>query len=191
MLDFLAVIIATATANNVILNQAIGADAALSQSQSAKHALSLGLLTGVAIVVSGLAVFFVDQYVLTDTGFVGLRLFVIVLITAAITLPLDAYWPSHASTNTVARGPLVLANTTVLGTVLLSMRDPASVTDTVALLVGHALGFLAVLLIVASIRQRVTRARVPTALRGGPLLLIVIGLLALAASGLDGMTSSS
>ena len=82
---------------------------------------------------------------------------------------------------------LLLSNATVLGLALQQASDDSTWLATLlqALLAGG--GFCLVLVLLADLRQRIAHAEVPEALRGLPVELLGVGVMALAFSGFNGL----
>jgi electron transport complex protein RnfA len=78
-------------------------------------------------------------------------------------------------------------NGMVISALLITLRLAGSFSGALALALGFSLGFLVVVFILRAILDRFSGETVPLSLRGTPLLLISLGLLALIFSSLSGI----
>lgn len=82
--------------------------------------------------------------------------------------------------------PLITTNCAVLGVALIAVRDALSLSQTLFLAMGAALGFVLVMVMFAALRERLNDNKVPHAFRGTPVTLLTAGLLSMAFMGFAG-----
>ena len=165
-------------------------DKAMSIKQN-RNPYKLGLAVTVILCLAALLNFLVYYEVLVPLGFEFLHILVFMIVIAGLVFGLDALLKKciplqkWAPLNALAINSLVLFAVQFvlipsnmsgkLGTVLLN-----------ALFVG--LGYLVVLQLVHSIKFKLATAEVPRAFQGLPILLIALGLVAMAFAGLGGLS---
>ncbi|MEM1229502.1 MAG: electron transport complex subunit RsxA [Pseudomonadota bacterium] len=82
--------------------------------------------------------------------------------------------------------PLITTNCAVLGVALIAVRDALSLSQTLFLALGAALGFVLVMVLFAALRERLDDNKVPHAFQGTPITLLTAGLLSMAFMGFAG-----
>ena len=85
--------------------------------------------------------------------------------------------------------PLITTNCAVLGVALLVQRNKYDLGTSLLYSVAATLGFLLALLLMSGIRERLDICRVPSALKGTPIALIMAGLMSLAFMAFRGMAA--
>jgi electron transport complex protein RnfA len=83
--------------------------------------------------------------------------------------------------------PLITTNCAVLGVALLNVQQQHSFLQSAVYGFGAALGFSLVMVLFASLRERVTAADVPEPFQGAPIALITAGLMSIAFMGFSGL----
>lgn len=85
--------------------------------------------------------------------------------------------------------PLAALNSCVLGTVLITRTQAFTLTQSVGFGLGSGLGYILAVMLVTEAQTRLSNSQtIPSAFRGLPILLIYIGILALAIYGFTGHT---
>ena len=85
--------------------------------------------------------------------------------------------------------PLITTNCAVLGVALLVQRQQYDLITSLLYAVAATLGFLLALLLMSGIRERLDICRVPNALKGTPIALIMAGLMSMAFMAFRGMAA--
>ena len=85
--------------------------------------------------------------------------------------------------------PLITTNCCVLGIALLVQRKQYSLGTSLVYALASTLGFMLALLLMSGIRERLDTCRVPKALKGTPIALIMAGLMSLAFMAFRGMAA--
>jgi electron transport complex protein RnfA len=186
MIDFLAVLLGAALANNLVLDHLLGVGLAAATTRKIEVAAGMAVTSGLVMVAASVLGYLVHAYVLSPGGYEHLQLLVFVLLILAIVSAVDLYvrlrapsvWESYR-----VFLPLTVVNSGVLGAVLVTVRDGTSLWNALCLAAGLAAGFALVLVSLAAIRSRLEVADVPAAFRGLPIALVSLGLMAMAALG--------
>jgi len=83
--------------------------------------------------------------------------------------------------------PLITTNCAVLGVALLNVGERHDFIESAFYGFGAALGFTLVMILFASIRERIAYADVPKPFQGAPIALITAGLMSVAFMGFGGL----
>jgi H+/Na+-translocating ferredoxin:NAD+ oxidoreductase subunit A len=85
--------------------------------------------------------------------------------------------------------PLITTNCAVLGVALLNVQEHHNFMQSLIYGFGSALGFTLVMVVFASLRERLALAEVPRVFAGAPIGFVVASLLSLAFMGFSGLTT--
>jgi electron transport complex protein RnfA len=83
--------------------------------------------------------------------------------------------------------PLITTNCAVLGVALLNVQESNNFINSALYGFGGAIGFTLVMVLFASIRERLEFSDVPNSFRGAPIALITAGFMSVAFMGFAGM----
>ncbi len=190
MSGFLLILLSTVLANNIILQQLVGADPALALERKLQLAVDVSITLVVLLPLVSLACSFIDVFLLAPLQLDYLRLLVFILTILIICLSLK-YTIRLILPRLSARMddllPFVGINTTVLGMVLLGREAATDLVHALAYGLGTATGFALVLLPLTAVSERLDEADVPAPFRGLPLQLISLAIVSLAFQGFTGM----
>ena len=83
--------------------------------------------------------------------------------------------------------PLITTNCAVMGVAILVQREGFGLLESVIWGAAYSVGFTLALLLMAGIRERLDTCRLPKAMAGTPIALVMAGLMSLAFMGFKGM----
>ena len=182
MSEFLAVLIGAALINNLIVGQALAADAL-----RGVRASTLGPATVLLIVLACPLAWVVQYGLLRPLGLEYLQLLAFVALTAPLAwLSLRLLARLRPDSANEALWLLLLVNGAGLGSMLLA-QALEDFTQVLALSVGAGLGFWLALTLLADLLERIDACAVPPFMRGIPVTLIGTGLMGLAFLGFEGL----
>ncbi|WP_020395309.1 electron transport complex subunit RsxA [Thiolinea disciformis] len=190
MTDYLLILVGTILVNNFVLAQFLGLCPFMGVSRKLETALGMGFATTFVMTLSSIASYLVDSYLLLPFGLEYLRTLSLILVIAAIVGFTEMAVRKNSPVLYNVLGiylPLITTNCAVLGVALLNIQKSHSFIESALYGMGAALGFTFVLILFASIRERVAVADVPAAFKGNPIGLITAGLMALAFMGFSGL----
>jgi len=191
-MEFLLIILSTALVNNVVLVKFLGLCPMMGVSNNLDSALGMGLATTFVLTLAAFAGWLLEYYVLQplDLGFLRILTFILVIavVVQFTEMVIRKISPSLYQVLGIFL-PLITTNCAVLGVALLNVQQQNSFLESLLYGFGSALGFTLVLVIFASLRERLAVANVPSAFRGTPIAFIVAGLLSLAFMGFSGLTT--
>jgi len=184
------IILSTALVNNIVLAKFLGLCPVMGVSKKFSAAWGMSLATAwVLTMIAGLS-HLLERYVITPFDLEGLRI-IFFILTIAASVQFCELFIRKANPllhqNLGIYLPLITTNCAVLGIALLVTAQPKSFVHSLFYGLGTAIGFSLVLVIFASIREKLATAPIPVAFQGSPIALITAGLMALAFMGFSGM----
>lgn len=190
MNDIFYLLISSIFINNLILVQFLGLCPFMGVSKKTDTALGMGLATAFVLTLSASSAYMLNTYLLVPFNIEYLR--TITYITIVATLVGLTEIIVHKTSPLLHRLlgiylPLITTNCAVLGVMLINTREQTSLLTSVVYGVGAAIGFSLVMVLFASIRERLDSADVPKPFQGAPIALITAGLMAIAFMGFSGL----
>ncbi|UXN37773.1 electron transport complex subunit RsxA [Avibacterium paragallinarum] len=190
MTDYILLIISTALINNFVLVKFLGLCPFMGVSKKIETAIGMGLATMFVLTVASLCSYLIDHYLLTPFNGHFLRTLAFILVIAVVVQFTEMV--IHKTSPTLYRLlgvflPLITTNCAVLGVALLNVNLAHTLTQSVIYGFGASLGFSLVLVLFASLRERLAAADVPMPFRGASIALITAGLMSLAFMGFAGL----
>ncbi len=190
MSQLFLILISALLVNNVVLTQFLGLCPLMGASRRLDTALGLGLATLFVMTLATMTTFFVDHAVLMPLGAGHLRTLVFIGLIAAVVQASELAMKAFSPRLFEALGlylPLITTNCAVLGVTLLSARKDATLIETLFFSLGASMGFVLVLALFSSVRERIEVADVPKPFQGAAIGLITAGIAAIAFSGFQGL----
>lgn len=190
MKQFLIILIGSSLINNVILSQFLGICPFLGVSKKIDTAKGMG---GAVIFVLTLSSFFTAllyRLLLVPLGLDYLQTIVFIIIIAALVQFVEMFLKKSIPSLYEALGvylPLITTNCAVLGVALINVQKDYNILLSVVNGLATSIGFAAVLIIMAGIREKIAKAPVPKAFQGTPIVLIAAGFMAIAFFGFSGL----
>ena len=173
MKELLLLLIGSVVMNNCVLQGYLGVTAAMGNAKCSCKCAKIGLAVTAAMVLTTLVAWPVQNFVLAPFGLEYFRTLLFVLVILALVYAMKALVKVEGICF-----PLVALNTAVLGVTLQNI----SLTFVQALVasLGAGLGLMVAMLLFAGVRERVSEASVPQALRGLPVDLMIGAILSMA-----------
>lgn len=187
----LSVIISGIITNNIVLVQSLGICPFLGVSKKLDSGLGMGLAVTFVLVISSLVCYLLYYFVLIPLGYVYLQTIVFILIIAVLVQLLDIVLKKVSPSLYNSLGvylALITTNCAVLGTANNVISYGYDILTTVVHSISVGLGFTLALLVMGGIRERMEISRIPKFFKGLPIALITAGIMAMAFSGLGGLT---
>ena len=175
---------------NILLVYFLGMCSFLSVSAQVKTSLGLGMaVTFVLALTCGLN-YLAYTYILVPLGLEYLTYIIFIVIIAAAVQLSEMVIERYSETLYLNLGiflPLITVNCAVFGAALFLMIRKYNFIQSVMFGTGSGLGWMLAIVALAGIRQRLNEKRIPEALRGPGITLIISGLMAMAFIGFSGM----
>ncbi len=191
-MDIFQLFISAIFVNNIVLAQYLGNCPYLGCSKERGVALGMGMAVIFVTIMATLFTWLAQTYVLVPFGIAYLQTLAFILIIASLVQFVEMFLkkvipPLYKSLGIFL--PLITTNCAVLGVALLVQRNKYDLGASLLYSVAATLGFLLALLLMSGIRERLDICRVPNALKGTPIALIMAGLMSLAFMAFRGMAA--
>ena len=191
-MDIFQLFISAIFVNNIVLAQYLGNCPYLGCSKERGVAFGMGVAVIFVTIMATLFTWLAQTYVLDPFGIAYLQTLAFILIIAALVQFVEIFLkkvipPLYKSLGIFL--PLITTNCAVLGVALLVQRNKYDLGTSLLYSVAATLGFLLALLLMSGIRERLDICRVPSALKGTPIALIMAGLMSLAFMAFRGMAA--
>lgn len=177
--------------NNFVLAQFLGICPFLGVSRKVDSATGMAAAVIFVMVLASTITFLLHRALLVPLDLQYLRTILFILVIAALVQFVEMAIRKMSPTLFQALGiylPLITTNCAVLGAALLAIKKDMGLGDTIVFALGSAAGFGMVLILFASMRERLALVReTPRAFRGMPLALVTAGILSLAFLGFSGL----
>ena len=193
MAELFMLLISTALVNNVVLVKILGLCPFMGVSNKLDSALGMGFATTFVLTLAATASWLLEHLLLGPLGLGYLRILTFILVIAAVVQFTEMVVKKFSPALYQVLGiflPLITTNCAVLGVALLNIQENHSFVQSLVYVLGSALVFTLVMVIFASLRERLAVANVPKAFAGAPIGFIVASLLSLAFMGFSGLTTT-
>lgn len=190
--DILSLAIAAILVNNYILVQFLGCCSFFGVSKKTDTALGMGMAVIFVMAIASAASWAVQYFILEPLGLGYMQTIAFILVIATLVQFVEMFMKKAMPSLYSALGiflPLITTNCCVLGIALLVQRKQYSLGTSLVYALASTLGFMLALLLMSGIRERLDTCRVPKALKGTPIALIMAGLMSLAFMAFRGMAA--
>ncbi len=190
MQDYVLILISTVFVNNFVLVKFLGLCPFMGVSKKTDAALGMGLATTFVLTLSSVLSYIIYTYLLQPFGLEYLQTIAFILAIAAVVgfTEMAIHKTSPALYQVLGIYlPLITTNCAVLGVALLNVGEKNDFIESAVFGFGAAIGFTLVMVLFASIRERIDVADVPGPFKGAPIALITAGLMSMAFMGFGGL----
>ena len=192
IISSLVIIINAIFVNNIVMAQFLGCCPFLGVSKKLDTAVSMGLAVTFVMALSSVITYIIQYCLLVPLHIEYMQTVVFILVIASLVQFVEMFLKKAIPPLYSALGiflPLITTNCAVMGVTILVQREEYDLTTSLLYAVASSLGFMLALILMAGIRERLDTCRVPKALMGTPIALIMAGLMSLAFMAFKGMTS--
>ena len=188
--SYLLILLSTVLVNNIVLVKILGLCPFMGVSKKLEASIGMAGATAFVLSVGSMTSWGINQYLLMPNGLEYLRtLSFIVIIAGAVQLTeiiMEKHFPLlHQGLGIFL--PLITTNCAVLGIPLLNAQLSHSFLESLLFGMGGALGFSLVLILFASLRERLEGGEVPLPFKGAGIAMITASLMSLAFMGFAGL----
>ncbi|MDG6777846.1 electron transport complex subunit RsxA [Thiomicrorhabdus sp. zzn3] len=190
MQEYVLILISTVLVNNFVLVKFLGLCPFMGVSKKTDAALGMGLATTFVMTLSSVLSYIIYTYLLHPFGLEYLQTIGFILAIAAVVGFTEMAIHKTSPVLYQVLGiylPLITTNCAVLGVALLNVGEKNDFIESAVYGFGAAVGFTLVMILFASIRERVDASDVPTPFKGAPIALITAGLMSMAFMGFGGL----
>jgi Na+-transporting NADH:ubiquinone oxidoreductase subunit E len=175
---------------NILLTYFLGMCSFLSVSKQVKTSLGLGVAVTFVMAITSALNYVVYYFILVPLGVEYLLYIAFIVVIAATVQLLEMIIERFSETLYLNLGiflPLITVNCAILGAALFMIIRKYNFIQSVLFGTGSGLGWLLAILALAGIRQRLNEQKIPPALRGPGIALIISGIMAMAFIGFSGI----
>jgi electron transport complex protein RnfA len=188
--EYLAMLFGTIFVNNLVLSRFLGLCPFMGVSKRLDTAVGMGLATAFVLTLASASSYVASTYFLQPLGLDYLKTLTFILVIAVIVqfTELVVHRTSPLLYNVLGIYlPLITTNCAVLGVALLNVQQSHGFVSSALYGFGGAIGFTLVMVLFASIRERLEVADVLPSFQGAPIALITAGFMSVAFMGFSGM----
>lgn len=188
-MDYMLLLVSTVLVNNIALVKILGMCPFFGVTKKLEVSIGMGAATLFVITLASALSYLVNKYLL-GADLVYLQTLSFIVVIASIVQFTEMFVQKSSPELYQSLGiylPLITTNCAVLGVPLLNVQESRNFVESTLFGFGAALGFALVLILFASIRERLAAANVPHYFKGNPIALVTGGLLSLAFMGFAGL----
>ena len=176
--------------NNFIVAQFLGICPFMGVSKKVETASGMGMAVIFVMGVASAVCWPINKFILEPNGLAFMQTVVFILVIASLVQFIEMFLQKSVPSLYEALGvylPLITTNCAVLGVVLQNTQNSYDFITSLVYGITGGIGFLLVIVLFASVRERDEFAECPKAFEGFPIALVEAGLLALAFLGFSGL----
>lgn len=167
---------------NVVLTKFLGLCPFIGTSKKSETAVGMGIAVTFVIVLSSIITYAIYHVLLIPTDSEYLTTIIFILVIAAMVQLIELLIKTYKPTLYKSMGiylPLITTNCAVLGVTLLNIKMDYTFAETLVYSLGSSLGFLLVIYIFSSIRERLDKCNIPVPFKGTPIALITAAIMSI------------
>ena len=187
--NYILLFIGAALVNNIVLVKILGLCPFMGVSKKLEASVAMGLATAFVLTIGSGTSYFISEYLL-GTDLFYLRTLSFIVVIAGVVQFTEMWMEKNSPVLYQVLGiylPLITTNCAVLGIPLLNVQHKHNFFESIVFGFGGAVGFSLVLILFASMRERLEAADVPPAFQGAALAMVTGGLMSLAFMGFAGL----
>ena len=187
---YIMILIGTVLVNNIVLVKILGLCPFMGVSKKLEASIGMAGATAFVLSIGSMTSWGITHYLLEPNGLEYLRTLSFIVIIAGVVQFTEMVMEKNFPPLYQALGiflPLITTNCAVLGIPLLNAQSSHSFMESLFFGMGGAIGFSLVLILFASMRERLEAADVPIALKGSAIAMVTAALMSLAFMGFAGL----
>lgn len=191
-MHYILIIIAAIFVNNVVLSQFLGICPFFGVSKKIDTAAGMGAAVVFVLAISTMVTFLIDKFVLTPYELGFLQTITFILVIASLVQMLEMILKKVSPPLYQALGvflPLITTNCCVLGVAILVIQKEFNFLESLVYSISIGIGFFLALVVFAGIREQLSKANLPKAMKNIPIAMIAASILAMAFMGFSGIAS--
>ena len=189
-MHYIMIIIAAIFVNNVVLSQFLGICPFFGVSKKIDTAAGMGAAVTFVLAISTMVTFLINQFVLVPYQLEFLQTIAFILVIASLVQMLEMVLKKVSPPLYQALGvflPLITTNCCVLGVAILVIQKEFTFLESLIYAISTGLGFFLAMVVFAGIRDQVSKANLPKAMKNIPIAMISASTLAMAFMGVSGI----
>ncbi|MDE0925625.1 MAG: electron transport complex subunit RsxA [Methylophilaceae bacterium] len=188
--DYFIILIGTVLVNNIVLVKILGLCPFMGVSKKLEASIGMAAATAFVLTVGSMTSWVIDHYLLQAYQLEYLRTLSFIVVIASVVqltqMVMEKSFPVLYQMLGIFL-PLITSNCAVLGIPLLNAQTDHGFIESALFGLGGAAGFSMVLIMFASLRERLEAADVPTPFKGSAIAMITAALMSLAFMGFAGL----
>lgn len=187
---YFIILIGTVLVNNIVLVKILGLCPFMGVSKKLEASIGMAAATAFVLTVGSMTSWVIDHYLLQAYQLEYLRTLSFIVVIASVVqltqMVMEKSFPVLYQMLGIFL-PLITSNCAVLGIPLLNAQTDHGFIESALFGLGGAAGFSMVLIMFASLRERLEAADVPTPFKGSAIAMITAALMSLAFMGFAGL----
>jgi electron transport complex protein RnfA len=187
---YFLIIISTVLVNNIVLVKILGLCPFMGVSKKLETSISMSAATAFVLTIGSMTSWAINHYLLEPNNLVYLRTLSFILVIAGVVQFTEMLMEKNFPLLYQLLGiflPLITTNCAVLGIPLLNAQSSHTLIESALFGFGGAIGFSIVLILFASIRERLEGAEIPLPFKGTAIALVTASIMSLAFMGFAGL----
>ena len=187
---YFLIIISTVLVNNIVLVKILGLCPFMGVSKKLETSISMSAATAFVLTIGSMTSCANNHYLLEPNDLVYLRTLSFILVIAGVVQFTEMLMEKNFPLLYQLLGiflPLITTNCAVLGIPLLNAQSSHTLIESALFGFGGAIGFSIVLILFASIRERLEGAEIPVPFKGTAIALVTASIMSLAFMGFAGL----
>ncbi len=190
MKEYFFLLISTVLVNNFVLVQFLGLCPFMGVSQKSSAAFGMGAATCFVMTITSALTYLADHLILIPFDLKYLQTIVFILVIACVVQFIEIVLKKMNRELYQLLGiylPLITTNCIVLGLSLLNSNMKHNFAESVLYGFGAGLGFLFVMILFSTMREKIEEADVPKPFRGAAIAMLTAGIMSMAFMGFAGL----
>lgn len=190
MKEYFFLLISTVLVNNFVLVQFLGLCPFIGVSQKSSAAFGMGAATCFVMTITSALTYLADHLILIPFDLKYLQTIVFILVIACVVQFIEIVLKKMNRELYQLLGiylPLITTNCIVLGLSLLNSNLKHNFAESVLYGFGAGLGFLFVMILFSTMREKIEEADVPKPFRGAAIAMLTAGIMSMAFMGFAGL----
>lgn len=187
---YFLIIISTVLVNNIVLVKILGLCPFMGVSKKLETSISMSAATAFVLTIGSMTSWAINHYLLEPNDLIYLRTISFIVVIAGVVQFTEMLMEKNFPLLYQVLGiflPLITTNCAVLGIPLLNAQSSQTLIESALFGFGGAIGFSIVLILFASLRERLDGAEIPAAFKGTAVALVTASIMSLAFMGFAGL----
>jgi Na+-translocating ferredoxin:NAD+ oxidoreductase subunit A len=188
--SYILILISTVLVNNIVLVKILGLCPFMGVSKKLEASIGMAAATAFVLTLGSMTSWAINHYLLEPNDVVYLRTLSFIVVIAGVVQLTEMIMEKSFPLLYQMLGiflPLITTNCAVLGIPLLNAQSSHNFIESGLYGFGGALGFSMVLILFASMRERMEAADVPAPFKGSAIAMVTAALMSLAFMGFAGL----
>ena len=192
MSDLLWIFVGSLVVNNFTLSYFLGLCPFFGVSGKLQTAFRLGLATTFVMLITAVATWGLNTFVLANFPYLRLLCFIVVIASAVQFVEMVIKKTSPALFQALGIFlPLITTNCAILGLAIFATNRGYGFVEGIVYALGAGIGFTLAMVLLAGLREESELSNIPKLIQGTAMNLIIAGILSMAFMGFAGLFSSS